>query len=37
MSCKVETKHGNTLYAKNPSYLPLKEDFVIEGSFQVIG
>jgi hypothetical protein len=34
LTCRVDTKDGFTRYAKNPSQLPLGEDFVVEGSFE---
>ena len=37
MTCKVETVDGYTRYARNPGQLPLKESFVKEGSFEIVG
>jgi len=37
VTCKVETEDDYTRYARNPSQLPLKESFVLEGSFEIIG
>jgi len=35
--CKVQTRDGFTRYAINPSQLPLRESFVLEGSFEIVG
>lgn len=37
MTCKVVTEDGFTRYAQNPSQLPLRESFVLEGSFEIVG
>jgi len=37
MTCKVQTDDDFTRYANNPSQLPLKESFVVEGSFEIVG
>jgi len=34
LTCKVDTDDGFTRYGINPSYLPLGEDYVVEGSFE---
>jgi hypothetical protein len=37
VTCKVRSKDGFTRYARNPSQLPLKEGFVVDGSFEIVG
>jgi len=37
VTCKVVTKDGFTRYARNPGQLPLRESFVVEGSFEIVG